>query len=70
MVIIIARHKSNSKSEKRSATSSRELEYLMQSNICHPYIVVHIHSKSMWKVESADITKYYQCHIFENTQLL
>lgn len=69
MVIIIARHKGNSKSEQRSATSLRELQYLMQSNICHPYTVVHIHSKSMWEVESADI-KYYQWDISENTQLL
>jgi hypothetical protein len=57
MIIIIARHKGNSKSEKRGATSLTELEYLVQSNICHPHIVVHIHSKSMWKEEPTDITK-------------
>jgi ribosomal protein L14 len=55
MVIIIARNEGNSKSEKCFPTSLRELEYLMQSNICHPYIVVYIHSKSMWKVEPAQI---------------
>lgn len=57
VVIIITRRERNSKNEKWFATSLRELEYLMQSNICQPHIVVCIHSESMWKVESATVSR-------------
>jgi len=59
VVIIIARNEGDSKSEKCFPTSLWELEYLMQSNICHPYIVVDIHSESMRKVEPAKILPNY-----------
>jgi hypothetical protein len=59
VVMIIARNEGDPNSEKCCPTSLWKFEYLMHSNICHPYIVVYIHSESMRKVEPAQILPNY-----------